>query len=463
MSRLIIVSNRVTPAKSSKSGGEGGLAVAVKAAMQEQGGVWFGWSGRVFDHEPGPPDIFDVGRVTYALVDLSQRDHDEYYNGYANSTLWPLFHYRLDLTEFNRRNLAGYQRVNHLFASKLAPLLLPEDRIWVHDYQLIPMAEQLRAIGCQQRMGFFLHIPWPALEILLALPNHRNIVRALCAYDLVGFQTNRDLRAFWEYIELEAGGDVHDDGTIEAYGRKLRAAAFPISIDTDTVATYATEAETSRQNRRLTESLQGRKMVIGVDRLDYSKGLVARMEAVDHLFKAHPELRGRVTTLQIAPPSRADVPEYVEIRQQLETIVGHVNGAYAEYDWMPIRYLNKGFTRRTLAGFYRLSHVGLVTPLRDGMNLVAKEYVAAQKSEDPGVLVLSRFAGAAEELSSALIVNPYDVESVADAMWQALMMPLDERRERWQVMFDWLQRYDVGAWQRTFTAALETVPIKSAA
>ncbi len=463
MSRLIIVSNRVTPAKSSKSGGEGGLAVAVKAAMQERGGVWFGWSGRVFDHEPGPPDIFDVGRVTYALVDLSQRDHDEYYNGYANSTLWPLFHYRLDLTEFTRRNLAGYQRVNHLFASKLAPLLQPEDQVWVHDYHLIPMAEQLRAIGCQLRMGFFLHIPWPALEILLALPNHRSIVRALCAYDLIGFQTTRDLRAFWEYIELEAGGDVHDDGTINAYGRVLRTAAFPIGIDTDTVAAYAAEAETSRQNRRLTESLQGRKMVIGVDRLDYSKGLVARMEAVDHLFKTNPDLRGRVTTLQIAPPSRADVPEYIEIRQQLETIVGHVNGAYAEFDWMPIRYLNKGFTRRTLAGFYRLSHVGLVTPLRDGMNLVAKEYVAAQKPEDPGVLVLSRFAGAAEELTGALIVNPYDVENVADAMRGALIMPLAERHERWQAMFEWLQRYDVAAWQRSFTAALETVPIKSAA
>lgn len=463
MNRLIIVSNRVAPAKSSKSGGEGGLAVAVKAAMQEKGGVWFGWSGRIFDHAPGPPDIFDVGRVTYALVDLSQRDHDEYYNGYANSTLWPLFHYRLDLTEFTRRNLAGYQRVNHLFASKLAPLVQPDDRIWVHDYHLIPMAEQLRAIGCQQRMGFFLHIPWPALEILLALPNHRSIVRALCAYDLIGFQTNRDLRAFWEYIELEAGGDVHDDGTIGAYGRVLRAAAFPIGIDTDTVANYAADAETSRQNRRLVASLQGRKMVIGVDRLDYSKGLVARMEAVDHLFKANPDLRGRVTTLQIAPPSRADVPEYVEIRQQLETIVGHVNGAYAEFDWVPIRYLNKGFTRRTLAGFYRLSHVGLVTPLRDGMNLVAKEYVAAQKAEDPGVLILSRFAGAAEELTGALIVNPYDVESVADAMRRALTMPLEERRERWQAMFDWLQRYDVAAWQRSFTEALETVPIKSAA
>jgi len=279
---------------------------------------------------------------------------------------------------------------------------------------------------------------------------------------LIGFQTNRDLRAFWEYIELEAGGDVHDDGTIEAFGRRLCAAAFPIGIDTDAVAAFAAEAETSRQNRRLAESLGGRKMVIGVDRLDYSKGLVARMEAVDHLLKVHPDLRGRVTTLQIAPPSRADVPEYVEIRHQLETVVGHVNGTYAEFDWVPIRYLNKGFTRRTLAGFYRLSRVGLVTPLRDGMNLVAKEYVAAQKPEDPGVLILSRFAGAAEELNSALIVNPHDVEGVADAMRQALTMPEGERRERWQVMFDWLRQYDVAAWQRAFTQALETAPTTSA-
>ena len=463
MSRLIIVSNRVAPTKGSKSGAEGGLTVAVKAAMHEHGGVWFGWSGRIFDHEPGPPDVFDVGRTTYALIDLSQRDHDEYYNGYANSTLWPLFHYRLDLTEFSRSNLAGYQRVNHLFASKLQPLLQADDRIWVHDYHLIPMAEQLRAIGCQQRLGFFLHIPWPALEILLALPNHRTIVRALCAYDLIGFQTNRDLRAFWEYIELEASGEVHMDGTIEAYGRRLRAEAFPIGIDTDVVASYATAAESSRQNRRLAESLRGRKMVIGVDRLDYSKGLVARMEAIDHLFKTNPDLRGRVTTMQIAPPSRADVPEYVDIRHQLETVVGHVNGAYAEFDWMPIRYLNKGFTRRTLAGFYRLSRVGLVTPLRDGMNLVAKEFIAAQNPDNPGVLVLSRFAGAAEELNSALIVNPYDVEGVADAIRRALIMPEEERRERWQAMFDWLRRHDIAAWQRSFTEALAAAPVKSAA
>ncbi|HEY5598969.1 MAG TPA: trehalose-6-phosphate synthase, partial [Kiloniellales bacterium] len=196
--------------------------------------------------------------------------------------------------------------------------------------------------------------------------------------------------------------------------------------------------------------------------LDYSKGLVARMEAADHLFKANPNLRGNVTILQIAPPTRAEVPEYVEIRQQLEAIVGHVNGTYAEYDWMPIRYLNKGFTRRTLAGFFRLSQVGLVTPLRDGMNLVAKEYVAAQKSEDPGVLVLSRFAGAAEELTGALIVNPYDVEGVADAMRQALIMPRAERHERWLAMFKWLQQYDVTAWQQAFTEALGSVPVRPA-
>jgi len=463
LSRLVVVSNRVAPAKNSKSGSEGGLAVAVKAAMRERGGVWFGWSGRVFDHEPGPPDVFEVGRTTHALVDLSQRDFDEYYNGYANQTLWPLFHYRLDLTEFSRRNLAGYQRVNQLFASRLHPLLRPDDRIWVHDYHFIPMGEQLRALGCQQRLGFFLHIPWPALEILLALPNHRSIVSALCAYDLVGFQTNRDLRAFWEYIELEAGGDVRDDGTIEAFGRVLRAAAFPISIDTNAVARNAVDAESSRQNRRLADSLHGRKLVIGVDRLDYSKGLVARMEAVDHLFKTNPDLRGHVTTMQIAPPSRSDVPEYVEIRQQLEGIVGHVNGAYAEYDWVPIRYLNKGFTQRTLAGFYRASRVGLVTPLRDGMNLVAKEYVAAQKPEDPGVLILSRFAGAAEELTGALIVNPYDIEGVADAMRRALIMPKEERTERWLAMFKWLQQYDVIAWQRAFTEALESVRVATAA
>ncbi|MDX1711664.1 MAG: trehalose-6-phosphate synthase, partial [Rhodovibrionaceae bacterium] len=215
MSRLIVVSNRVAPVKQSRGGSQGGLAVAVLAALKEMGGLWFGWSGKV-NHEASQPDVFEVGRVTYATLDLSQRDYDEYYNGFANRTLWPLFHYRLDLTEFSRRTMAGYQRVNAFFAHRLAKLLQDDDLVWVHDYHLIPMAEQLRQMGCNQRMGFFLHIPWPALELMLALPNHKNIVQALCAYDVVGFQTEAHKEAFLSYIQREAGGTVTADGVVHA-------------------------------------------------------------------------------------------------------------------------------------------------------------------------------------------------------------------------------------------------------
>ncbi|MCG8354976.1 MAG: alpha,alpha-trehalose-phosphate synthase (UDP-forming) [Kiloniellales bacterium] len=458
MSRLIVVSNRVAPVRKRGSGAEGGLAIAIYAALKERGGIWFGWSGQISDQDSTQPNIFDVGKVTYATVDLSQRDYDEYYNGLANRTLWPLFHYRLDLSDFAQRNFAGYQRVNTLFATRLLPLLKDDDLIWVHDYHLIPLGEQLRAAGCGQRMGFFLHIPWPALEVVLALPNHRRIVRALCSYDLVGFQTINDLRAFHDYILHEAEGEVDADGVVRAFGRVLRADAFPIGIDTEAVAAFAKEAGRSRQTERLKDSLLDRDMMIGVDRLDYSKGLVSRMEAYEHLLTNYPANRGRVVLLQIAPPSRSDVPEYVDIRHELEATAGRINASFAEFDWNPIRYLNKGFTRQTLSGFLRISRIGLVTPLRDGMNLVAKEYVAAQPPEDPGVLILSRFAGAARQLDSALIVNPYDVEGVAEAMQVALAMPVEERRERWRPMFERLGREDVTAWREAFLDALTGPP-----
>ncbi|HSR71137.1 MAG TPA: trehalose-6-phosphate synthase, partial [Kiloniellales bacterium] len=320
MSRLVVVSNRVAPVKRAGSGSEGGLAVAVRAAMQDRGGIWFGWSGKVQEKETVGPDIFEVGKLTYAVLDLSQRDYEEYYNGYANRTLWPLFHYRLDLAEFHRRYVAGYYRVNALFASKLLPLLEPDDMIWVHDYHLIPIADLLRQAGCRNRIGFFLHIPWPTPEVFTALPNERNLVNALCAYDLVGFQTESDLRAFHDYIELEAGGIVHRDGTVEAYGRSVQAGAFPISIDTADVARMAEAEVRSRQSQRLRDSLKGRELMIGVDRLDYSKGLVTRIEAIELLLRDYPDSRTRVVTLQITPPSRTDVPEYLEIRRELEWV-----------------------------------------------------------------------------------------------------------------------------------------------
>jgi trehalose 6-phosphate synthase len=255
----------------------------------------------------------------------------------------------------------------------------------------------------------------------------------------------------------EAGGEVSESGFIRAFGRTVRAGAFPISIDTDNVTRFADEAVDSRQTKRLKSSLRGRSLIIGVDRLDYTKGLVERMEAYECLLRTYPERRNHVVLLQIAPSSRADVPEYQEIRGRLEATAGYVNATYAEFDWVPIRYLNKGFSRKMLAGFFRISRIGLVTPLRDGMNLVAKEYVAAQQADDPGVLVLSRFAGAARELDGAISVNPYDVEGVADALQQALAMPRQERRERWSAMYDRLRQHDVTAWREGYIEVLASL------
>ena len=455
MSRLVVVSNRVAAVKQTRPGAEGGLAVAMRAALRERGGIWFGWSGKVLDRDYGEPTQTKVGKITYATIDLTQRDYDDYYVGFSNSTLWPLFHYRLDLAEFAKRTWAGYQRVNTLFAHRLQPLLEESDTIWVQDYHFLLLAENLRRAGCRQKIGFFLHIPWPALEVLLALPDHREIVNALCTYDLLGFQTEDHLHCFQDYIRREAGGEVGKDGTIKAFGRTLKAQAFPIGIDTEIFANMAAESEGSKQVQRLQDSLGGRDLMIGVDRLDYSKGLIKRVEAFEHLLTAYPENRGRIVFLQINPPSRSDVADYIDIKRELEAAAGYVNGTFAEYDWVPIRYLNKSFSRRVLAGFFRVSRVGLVTPLRDGMNLVAKEFVAAQPADDPGVLVLSRFAGAARELDGALIVNPYNVERVAERLQEALTMPLEARQERWRSMYEAVARNDVTAWRESFLQALQ--------
>ncbi|HZF36184.1 MAG TPA: trehalose-6-phosphate synthase, partial [Candidatus Angelobacter sp.] len=313
---------------------------------------------------------------------------------------------------------------------------------------------ELRKLGVQNRIGFFLHIPFPTTEVLTALPGHERLVEALCAYDLIGFQTSNDLRAFADYIVNEARGEMASDGTFTAFGRRGRAGAFPIAIDTDGFARAAEHAAGAPDMKRMSESLVGRALIIGVDRLDYSKGLPHRFEAFDQLMERWREHRSRVTLMQVAPPTRGQVAQYRALRRELEGLAGHVNGKYAEFDWVPIRYLNKTFSRNALAGFYRMARIGLVTPLRDGMNLVAKEYVAAQDGNDPGVLVLSRFAGAAREMEGALIVNPFDVEAMAEALHRALAMPLEERQKRWQEMMETLRRNNVGKWREDFLRAL---------
>ncbi len=453
MSRLVVVTNRIAPIG---EGGppQGGLAVGVLEALRENGGVWLGWSGKIVDTLPDKPRVRQFRNLTIVELDLTQAEYDSYYLGYANGTLWPAFHYRLDLMEFSRPNLDGYRAVNRRFAKALDGLLRPGDRVWAHDYHLIPLATELRALDISLRLGFFLHTPFPAAQVLLGVPWHRNLVEHLAAYDVVGFQTARDVAGFADYLTVGKHGTIDEHGNGEAFGRKFVARAFPISIETTGLVKQAADMEGSPQVKRLKAAMRGRKLMIGVDRLDYSKGLVRRIRAVERLFEVHPQFRSTVSFMQIAPPTRGELHQYRDIRHELEQQAGRINGAYADYDWMPIRYISRSYSRRTLAGFYRASAIGLVTPLIDGMNLVAKEYVACQDPEDPGVLVLSRFAGAAQELEGALIVNPYDFEAVGDALAGALQMTLGERRERHKTLMDRLKRWDVTAWRRSFEAAL---------
>lgn len=453
MARLVIVSNRVAMPRERLSRA-GGLAVALKESLNQHGGLWFGWSGEVVDQPPETPHRASQGRVNYATLDLSPDEHKGFYLEFANATLWPLCHYRLGLIDFHRSSWETYLAVNARFAEQLVPLLKPDDVIWIHDYHFIPLAAELRRRGVTNRIGFFLHIPFPAPEVLAALPGHERLVRDLCAYDLVGFQTRTDMRALTEYILHEAGGTVGDDGRVAAYGRELRVGAFPIGIDTADFESLAAKEADSEETRRLTDSLVGRRLVVGVDRLDYSKGIPQRFEAFHHLLANRAEHRGQVTFMQIAPISRGEVAQYRKLRNELDGLTGRINGKFAEFDWVPVRYLNRSFSRNSLAGFYRHAKVGLVTPLRDGMNLVAKEYVASQDPADPGVLVLSRFAGAARELKGALVVNPYDTEHIADALHRALTMPLDERRQRWEAMIGVLRANTITHWRESYLDAL---------
>ncbi|MDX6749117.1 alpha,alpha-trehalose-phosphate synthase (UDP-forming) [Geminicoccaceae bacterium 1502E] len=452
--RLIVVSNRVTQITGRRAVSAGGLAVGIQAALEEVGGLWFGWSGRITEKPGDAAQVTTRGKITYALTDLSEEDHAGYYAGFANRTLWPLFHYRIDLASFEREWYETYRRVNERFADQLVPLLREGDVIWVHDYHLIPLAAELRARGVKARIGFFLHIPFPAQQIFVTMPWHRQLATDLCAYDLVGFQTEVDLLQFWDYVTRELEGEVQPDGRVRIDGRSLRAVACPIGVDHEEMATLAASADAQRQTERLQLTLRGRKLVFGVDRLDYTKGIPERLRAFEELLRSYEEHRGRVVLMQISAPSREDVPEYHDLRRDVERLSGHINGRFADTDWMPIRYINRAYTRRVLAGFYRMSRIGFVTPLRDGLNLVAEEFVAAQIQEDPGVLVLSRFAGAAGHMKGALIVNPYDTQAVAGALHQALVMSVEERRDRHAAMLEAVRANDLTGWRRKLVRML---------
>ncbi|RZL91211.1 MAG: alpha,alpha-trehalose-phosphate synthase (UDP-forming) [Variovorax sp.] len=460
MSRLVVVSNRVADPRKAAAGG---LAVALGESLQQTGGLWFGWSGTVVEGgTPGEGELHkhQAGKVTLATIDLSREDHDSYYLGYSNDVLWPVFHNRLDLANFEAGFIGGYRRANQLFARKLLPLLRDDDIIWVHDYHLIPLAAELRAMGCRQRIGFFLHIPLPPQIIMAAIPQHEWLTRSLFAYDLIGLQAKQDQNHFERYVLSEASGEALGNDMYRAYGQTVRCGAFPIGIDVDEFAALTHAKEARDMYDTMKREYSTRRLLLGIDRLDYSKGIPNRVRAFRELLANYPENRRSATLIQIASPTRESVDAYADIRRELESLCGAINGDYGELDWMPVRYIHRNVARKRVPGLCRAAAVGLVTPLRDGMNLVAKEYVAAQDPADPGVLILSRFAGAAEQLKEALLVNPYDTHGTAEVMQQALQMPLEERRHRHQKLLQNIREQDVHWWRRTFLEALaETQPI----
>jgi trehalose 6-phosphate synthase len=453
LARLVVVSNRVgIPDRGARPGG---LEVAIRPALKRHGGLWFGWSGRVAEDMPQSVKIVTQDNITYATVDLAKDDYQEFYNGFANRVLWPILHYRLDLAEFTRRDLGGYVRVNQYFAGHLEKLLRPDDVIWVHDYHLMPLAKALRDRGHHNRIGFFIHIPFPPPEIITALPNHDQLIPALCHYDLVGFQTEVDAANFSRYIANECGLPWATGNSFHFGNRVVRIGTFPVGVETEAFARLARRAVSTHFVREVLDSLSGRAMIIGVDRLDYSKGIPERMSAFERFLANFPDWRGKVTYLQITPRSRTGIPEYADMGREVGEAVGRINGAYGEASWTPVRYINKAHSRTALAGLYRAARAGLVTPLRDGMNLVAKEFVAAQNADDPGVLILSRFAGAAHECAAALLVNPYDPEGVGNAINRALSMPLAPLLQRHAANFKVLVRNDLGHWAGRFLRMLE--------
>lgn len=452
---LVVVSNRVARGKPNEPM-TGGLAAALLPVVEKSGAIWVGSSGRVRDGNLKEPfaEVEALGAGALAMLDLPAAHYGGYYEGFANSALWPALHSRADLIRASEEDYTSYREVNAFMARALLRFRKDDSVFWVQDYHFLALGAELRDLGIDKPIGFFLHTPWPARAVIEGVPHHRELIEAMLAYDLIGFQTDADCENFLSYVETDLGLSVREGTVVSHYGC-TRAAVFPIGIDPAKFAQQATKAMTHPDVTRLRRSLNGERLAIGVDRLDYSKGLINRIKAFDRMWTMHPSLKRTVSLLQIATPSRGGIEAYGNLQSDVAKLVTDVNGIHGEVDWTPIRYLNKGFSQAVLAGLYRTAQVGVVTPLQDGMNLVAKEYVAAQNPADPGVLVLSKFAGAANELDAALIVNPHDIDGMARTISIALAMPLAERRLRWEAMMDKICGQTIQQWFADFIEVLQ--------
>jgi trehalose 6-phosphate synthase len=458
MNRIVVVSNRVQlPAEGAAK--PGGLAVALDGLMTHRGGLWFGWSGNVCAELQQSAAITKLdlpggGAMCFATVDLTPDEHDRYYNAFSNTTLWPLLHSMPEHMCFDRRNAVVYRETNARMTDALVPLLRPHDLIWVHDYHLMAMPALLRARGVAAPIGFFLHVPFPSTDLLASVPESAKLVRDLLASDLLGFQTQNDLENFAAAATTLAGATRLSAGGLQFAGRRVRIGVFPAEIDAQEFAAVAEASWRSAPTERLRRSLQGQKLVLGVDRLDPTKGLLQRLAGYRRFLETRPDWRRRATLLQIAAESRKDVSAYQDLRASLDSEAGAINSAWGEPDWTPLRIIARAEARDTIAGYMREARVGLVTPLRDGMNLVAKEYIAAQDPQNPGVLILSKFAGAARQLDGSILVNPHDPDELADSLDRALSMGLAERQDRWRAGWQAIAQTTPQYWGRSFLSSL---------
>ncbi|SDO35126.1 trehalose 6-phosphate synthase [Afipia sp. GAS231] len=452
---VVVVSNRVAGAKAGEPI-SGGLEAALIPMVSRHGATWLGFGGDVSSAcraRNSSADIRALGTGAIVVVDPPIQHYINYYEGFANSVLWPVLHSRVDLIHVTADHFGSYREVNAFMARALMRFDKPDSIFWIHDYHFLPLGAEMRRLGIERPIGFFLHTPWPDRRCMAAVPHHREMVQEMLAYDLVGFQTIEFRQNFEDYLRYELGVTVKNDMIASAWGW-TKLATFPVGIDVDEFAARATVAIEQPDVLRLRASLQSSKFVLGVDRLDYSKGLASRFRAFSRMLEIEPGLKRVVSFLQVAAPSRANIRAYRELKADLDTLVREINCRHRQSDWTPIRYLNQEFSQSTLAGLYRTAEVGLVTPFSDGMNLVAKEFIAAQNPVDPGILILSTFAGAAKELDAALLVDPHDVDSMALQIARALAMTIEERRERWQQMVTKLKRGSLQNWFSAFLDAL---------
>jgi trehalose 6-phosphate synthase/phosphatase len=459
MSRLLLVSNRLPVTLRRENGSlsvaasSGGVATGLSGLHERSGAVWIGWSGedsrRTTDMDRSIEKLLTPRRLV--SVPLSSEEVTTFYGRIANGVLWPIFHDLLDQLPYVTEGWDVYERVNARFADVVAAQYRTGDLIWVHDYQLLRLPALLRRRLPEARIGFFLHIPFPNPEIFFALPCRRWLVEGMLGADVIGFHTRRFRGHFTAALRRLLGLEMVDE-TVEYAGRSVHLGIFPMGIDAKAFAkrtgTRAVAAELARLRSGDTV-----RLLVGVDRLDYSKGLPRRLLALERLLTKYPEWRERVRLVQVAVPSREGVAAYRRIRRAVEKLVGSINGRFGTPRWTPIHYVYRGVAPHLLSALYRAADVLLVTPLRDGMNLVAKEFVASRTDED-GVLVLSEFAGAVDELTDALVVNPYDVDGVAEAIHRALTMPREERRQRMQTLRQHVMTHDVDFWAERFLTAL---------